>query len=1614
MKSVPRVPQAVLGVVLIGLLLTAVAAAWQVQRNQRTIDEAFARLTEQVSGGVSNAMTRCAFGLRGARGAVISAGPDQISRAGFLRYAKSRKIDEEFPGARSFGYIRRVAPADEASFLAAARRDGKPDFSIRQFEAHSGDRFIIQYIEPAERNAAAIGLDIASEANRREAALRAIREDGPILTGPITLVQAQGKPKQSFLLLLPVYQNDADLGSPAAREAATKGWAYAPLSIEDVLLTLDAPNGDYTLTLRDRTGASADQEVPPFYSTQPDGEARPAVAVAHRPIQIYGREWIAEIRATPDFVASLRLLSPGLPAAGGVGLTLLLAAVAWLLSQAARRDAELLAEQAHRAALVESSSDAIIGANLDGKITSWNPAAQAIFGFAAEDVLGQPMDILLPASDGTLGQGEALERIARNEVVAAYDTVRRTRDGRELDVTVSVVPVRDLGGRVIGLAKTIRDNSERKAAERGLQTLAQHLEATVAERTAGLEAAKRDLRTILDALPSMVGYWDAGLHNRFANKAYQDWFGVSPEALTGKTLQELLGSELFERNRPFVEAALSGEAQTFERDLPRPGGPGSRHSLAHYLPDLVDGEVRGFYVLVHDVTELTETRRQAAAAQRDNEFLLQTIHQHAIVSVTDARGIITDANEAFCKISGYALDELLGQTHRIVNSRAHSEGFWVEVWRTIANGRAWRGEVCNRAKDGSLYWVDSIIAPFADDQGRVQRYISIRFDFTERKRSRAQLDATHERLALAADAAGIGCWEYELQSQVLHWDDQMYRLYGRTRAGDAEPYAVWSQNVHPDDVAASEQALRDCIAGLRDFNVEFRVVYPDGRIRHICAAAKTYRDEFGTAVRMVGVNWDITERKQSEVELASATSLLRTVLASATDVSIIATDADLVLRVFNRGAERLLGYTSQEVVGIETPGLIHDPLEVRQRAQELSASAGRLIAAGDYFKDPLAHGSAREWRYTRKDGTTVLVSLIVTAMLDQAGTPLGYLGIAYDVTAQKEQEQALLRAKQAAEKASLAKSQFLANMSHEIRTPMNAIIGLGYLLEQTHLDGQQADFLQKMTRASKGLLGVINDVLDLSKIEAGELSISMDVFEPAALLDYLCDVLQAQATLKKISLSLEMPADLPAYVKGDALRLNQILTNLLGNAIKFTEQGGVRLLVQVVDADADRVQLRFEVHDSGIGISPDSAKLLFQPFAQADNSITRRFGGTGLGLSIVKQLAEMMGGRVGVDSAVGTGSCFWVELPFAIASAPQDRPQQPDRDFSAGSALAGIRILVADDSQINLEVAKRILEGEGAEVAMAVNGQVAVAYLQAQPDGCDIVLMDVHMPVMDGLTATQTIRNQLGLTLPIVALTAGALASQRQEAEHVGMSDFVVKPFSPHELVACIRKYVHVGVQARHPSPGEAASSLARPAAEDWGHWPELPGIAGAEVAMRLGGDQALFATLLKYLVSEFPEFPLLTADEDLHGLAARVHKLRGGAGNVGAVGVHRVATDIEAACRAGDHEQVAALLPVLNAALKELATGVEAWRAEQAKRPSATPSGPAARVLSRKDMESLLELLKQQHISALDLFEELAPGLEASLGTAAFERLRSHIEQLQFADAAMELDTAITDLPAS
>jgi PAS domain S-box-containing protein len=616
----------------------------------------------------------------------------------------------------------------------------------------------------------------------------------------------------------------------------------------------------------------------------------------------------------------------------------------------------------------------------------------------------------------------------------------------------------------------------------------------------------------------------------------------------------------------------------------------------------------------------------------------------------------------------------------------------------------------------------------------------------------------------------------------------------------------------------------------------------------------------------------------------------------------------------------------------------------------------------------------------------------------------GILGINIDISERKRFESELQQAREAAESANAAKSEFLAHMSHEIRTPLNVVLGLAQVLNRESLTTNQRDMVERIQAAGESLLGIINDILDLSKIEAGQLRIEQRPFDLWTLLARVESLMGHAAQAKGLSLCIESAAVPRGLLVGDELRLHQVLINLVSNAIKFTHQGEVSLLVQPDEETATALRLRFTVRDSGIGIAPETLSRLFTPFSQAEAGTTRRFGGTGLGLAICKRLVALMGGEIGADSEPEQGSTFWFELPFGRAAAGEVAASpvlQHSTPPVSGPCLTGVHILVVDDSAMNRDLVERALALAGATTTMAGDGQQAVQILQNRPEAFDAVLMDVRMPVMDGLTATRLIRTKLGLTtLPIIALTAGVFAEQQEAARAAGVNEVLAKPLVLENLTNCLLRWVT-------PKPGPAAGpgQAAGPTHDDQpaDAFPEIPGVDRIRAAQALDHKLDIFIQLLRRFAETFRDAVALTrrdlATGERETAARRIHTLRGNAGTLGALDLMASATALEQAIDRGETE----LDERLKACDRQIADLIEAsrpWR-EPAEAPG--PASGEAPPLEAHQLKALREDLRLHNMKALRRFKELQPALRGALGQAPTEALGRAIQDIDF-ERALEI----------
>ena len=594
--------------------------------------------------------------------------------------------------------------------------------------------------------------------------------------------------------------------------------------------------------------------------------------------------------------------------------------------------------------------------------------------------------------------------------------------------------------------------------------------------------------------------------------------------------------------------------------------------------------------------------------------------------------------------------------------------------------------------------------------------------------------------------------------------------------------------VHPDDRHLMEAHLEHAWHFEGEESVDFRIVRRDGAERWIGHVCQAVYDENGRFNGRRVSNRDITDRKLAEDKRVESELRLRAIIESEPECIKILDKNGCLLEMNPAGLEMIEADSLEQVRGRPMINII---------APEFREAYGNLhmqVIAGQPMQ--------MEFRIVGLKGGQRWLETHSVPMREADGRVV-HLSVTRDISERKHAEQVLLQDRDAAEALAKSKSEFLANMSHEIRTPMNGIIGLSQLALNQQTSPELRDYLGKIHSSSQSLLGILNDILDFSKLEAGRMHVENAPFDLDNVLDNLRNLFEQHAHDKSLEFRIEIDQGTPRDLVGDAMRLQQILSNLIGNAIKFTAHGGVGMHIGVRSREDSSVILAFDVFDSGIGLSRESIDKLFQPFSQVDTSITRRFGGTGLGLAISQSLLQLMGGAFRVESEAGKGSIFGFDLLFGIAAhgkvrATRHRPERkPDSlatefgTISQNQNLKGLRILLVEDNAINLQVVREFLKISGIQVVSANNGQEALEMLDKQE--VDAILMDVHMPVMGGVEATRRIRAQAKYaSLPIIALSAGVTQEERDNCLSCGMNDFVAKPVNPEALLAALLKWVRI------------------------------------------------------------------------------------------------------------------------------------------------------------------------------------------------------------------------------
>lgn len=727
-----------------------------------------------------------------------------------------------------------------------------------------------------------------------------------------------------------------------------------------------------------------------------------------------------------------------------------------------------------------------------------------------------------------------------------------------------------------------------------------------------------------------------------------------------------------------------------------------------------------------------------------------------------AEGFFLNINQSFTRKLGYSKEELLNKSffHFI-----HPDDFQntLNELKNLKNGESTiEFENRYRKNDGSYIWVSWNASP---DKVNGLIYATAR-DVTEQKNAQVIIGKSEESLNRAQSIAKIGSWEFNLSTFDLTWSKEHYKIFELEEMPSDKLYEAYKNKIHPDDIPQLDLNVKNAIEKGEGFTYEHRVICKNGTIKYVVGIGEACMDEHGKPVILRGTVQDITERVLSEQKIKESEESLN----NAQQISKTGSwEFNLENNELKWSKELYRIFEMEEAPAADLFELCRKKIYPEDIAL-LDKAISFAIENGEAMN--------LEHRIVSYDGSIKHLLGIGKVYKNEKGKSILLRGTVQDVTESKRIERELIRSKELAEQAVIAKNSFLANMSHEIRTPMNAIIGFTDLLGQTRLDNVQNEFVESVRNAGENLLSIINDILDFSKIESGKLSIEEQPFKIRETFKNIHKLLKVKADEKQLQFVLNIDKDVPDVVCGDCVRLTQIMINLAGNSIKFTESGCISINVTKSGRGDSVKNINFSVKDTGIGIPEDKLETIFERFTQVNNETHRKYGGTGLGLSISKSLVELMGGTLKVTSAINRGSEFSFGLKFHTAG--ETNLYTKSKEVVVRKHLGHSAILVFEDNMLNQRLVKNVLNNFGFEVELASNGKAGLECLMKS--SYDVILMDLQMPDLDGYMVTDAIRNDLKIKTPIIAMTAHSMSGEREKCLSYGMNDYLSKPFKQEEL----------------------------------------------------------------------------------------------------------------------------------------------------------------------------------------------------------------------------------------
>jgi PAS domain S-box-containing protein len=887
-----------------------------------------------------------------------------------------------------------------------------------------------------------------------------------------------------------------------------------------------------------------------------------------------------------------------------------------------------------------------------------------------------------------------------------------------------------------------------------------------------------------------------------ANAAAVNFYGWTHDELCAKTVQEI-------NQLPPAEiavelaAAAKGQRNTFI--FPHRLASGEIRTVEVHSTPIDDGGRTVLVSIIHDISERVRQEKQLSRVLQEQAAILNS-RIVGIVKLKERKFVWSNA--AFADMLGYTEEELSGQSSRLVypSDQAHAE-FAAAAYPVLQRGEIFRTEIQYRRKDGSLGWYEiggGLLAPGSDES------IWSSIDITARKEGEIALDQAHQAIKEAQRLAKVGSWQRDLRTDAVVWSDEMYRIHGCDPQQFVATPETFLATIHPQDRDRAIAAYHAAVEQHRPLDLTHRVQLLDGALKHVHVLGEVFFAADGSPLRIAGTTQDISQQVLQEAQLRESEERLRSLFFAMAE-GLVVQEADGRVIDVNPAAEQILGLSRDEMLGrtsadvrwqaIREDGTAFPSAEHPAMVTLRSGQAQRAIVMG--ITAPNRGAGDVRWININaqpapgKDPTTPRT--VITTFTDITETRAAQAELArhrqHLELLVDERTVSLCIAKDAAEAANRAKSVFLTTMTHELRTPMNGIIGMTSIAQRRASEPKMVDYLGKIMQSAQRLLAIINNIIDISELEAKHMSLETMDFTLEGMRAKLQALLADDAQQKGLQLVIDIPPELAERsLRGDPLRLGQVIAQLTANAIKFTAQGSVSVRAALCGESQDEVQVRFEVTDSGIGISAEDQKHLFTVFEQVDGSMTRQYGGTGLGLAISQRLVQAMGGSIGVVSQLGAGTTFWLVVPLKKAPVAEIRRVLAHAATeSAESVLLrdyrGQRVLLVEDDVINQEIALFLLKEVGLEADLATNGEQAID-LAAQ-NHYAAILMDLQLPGISGLEATRAIRLLPGAAAtPILATTASVADQDHEQCRAAGLNDFIAKPIDPALMFATLLKWL--------------------------------------------------------------------------------------------------------------------------------------------------------------------------------------------------------------------------------